>query len=320
MSNSDYEIMIPPTKTERIKFSASVNEDRLTDLPESIILHILSFLNTKQAVQTCVLSTKWKDPWKRLPNLILNSGDYRNYKKFTKFVSKVLSLRDSSIALQALDFKRLKGCSQLNILKRAVNYAISHNVQRLEVKHCVEYGIAQILSAVFSCQTLTHLKLSIWDHRTLTLFPRSLSLPALTNLQLEYFKFCVGDNDRIEPFSTFNRLNSLCISNCNVSDQQPLCISSATLVNLTLHDSMNNIYKIDLCTPCLCTFVYTGSTPFQKISGFHVSSLKHVDIDANIGDHGLMVLVGIGDFLYSWLLEFGNIKSLTVSAATLQVP
>jgi hypothetical protein len=145
-------------------------------------------------------------------------------------------------------------------------------------------------------------------------------LPALTNLQLEYFKFCVGDNDCIEPFSTFNRLNSLCISNCNVSGEQPLCISSATLVNLTLHDSMNNIYKIDLCTPCLCTFVYTGSTPFQKISGFHVSSLKHVDIDANIGDHGLMVLVGIGDFLYSWLLEFGNIKSLTVSAATLQVP
>jgi hypothetical protein len=83
---------------------------------------------------------------------------------------------------------------------------------------------------------------------------------------------------------------------------------------------MNNIYKIDLCTPCLCTFVYTGSTPFQKIYGFHVSSLKHVDIDANIGDHGLMVLVGIGDFLYSWFLEFGNIKSLTVSAATPQVP
>jgi hypothetical protein len=142
-------------------------------------------------------------------------------------------------------------------------------------------------------------------------------LPALTNLQLEYFKFCVGDNDCIEPFSTFNRLNSLCISNCNVSDQQPLCISSATLVNLTLHDSMECYYKIDLCTPCLSTFVFTGN-PFKKISGFNVSSLKHVDIDADIGDLGW--IVGIGDFLYSWFLEFGNIKSLTVSAATLQVP
>jgi hypothetical protein len=236
-------------------------------------------------------------------------------------VSKILSLRDSSIALQALDFNR-KGCTQLNILKLVVNYASSHNVQQLGlyVRFGVNHDIAQILSTVFSCQTLTHLKLSIWNGR-FRLFPKSLSLPALTNLQLKYFTFCVGDNDRIEPFSTFNRLNSLCISNCNVSGTQALCISSATLVNLTLHDSMESSYKIDLCTPCLSTFVFTGY-PFHKISGFNVSSLKHVDIDAYTVLPPLLFiqLIGFGCYLFSWLQEFGNIKSLTVSVANLQVP
>ncbi|GAU23643.1 hypothetical protein TSUD_304180 [Trifolium subterraneum] len=313
MSSSGSEIMIAPTTTKRIKLSESENEDRLSDLPESVILHILSFLNAKHAIQTCLLSIKWKNIWKRLPILILNSDDYRTYKIFTKFVSTVLSLRDSSVALQVVDLRRQNGRLELHILERIVNYAISHNVQQLGLY--VDGDIAQIPTIVFSCQTLTHLKLSIYNgiHNE-TMFPRSLSLPALTNLQLEHFTFCVGDNDRIEPFSTFNRLNSLCISNCTVRGVQTLCISSATLVDLTLYDGTYNFYKIDLCTPCLCTFVFTG-TPYQKISGSNVSSLKHVDIDADMSSYPDEPPL----FLFSWLLEFGNIQSLTVSAATLQV-
>jgi hypothetical protein len=310
MSDSASEIMTPSTTTKRIKLS-----DRLSDLPETIILHILSFLNAKHAVETCVLSTRWKDLWKRIPKLILCSNDYRTYKIFTKFVSKVLSLHDSSIALQAVDFKRQKnGFRELNILKQIVNYAISHNVQRLGLY--VNGGIAEIPSTVFSCQTLTHLKLSIYpDRECERMLPKSLSLPAITNLQLEYFTFCVGDNDRAEPFLNFNRWNSLVISNCNVSGGQTLYISNATLINFTIYDDGYNFYKVDLCTPRLCTLVFAG-TPYQKISLCNVSSLKHVDIDADIfscpDDPPL--------FLFNWLLEFTNIKSLTVYAATLQVP
>ncbi|PNY07340.1 FDB-associated F-box protein [Trifolium pratense] len=253
MTDSASEIIIPPTMTKRIKLSESEIEDRLGDLPETVILHILSFLNAKQAVETCVLSKRWKDLWKRLPKLILCSDDYGTYKIFTEFVSKVLALRDSSMALQALDFKPQNGRSHM--VKRIINYAISHNVQQLGLY--VNGHITEIPSKVFFCRTLTHLKLSIYPGiNRETMFPKSLNLPAITNLQLEHFTFCVGDDDRAEPFSNFNRL-----------------------------------------------------------SGCNASSLKHVDIDADLFSYPDDPPL----FLFSWLLEFANIKSLTVSAATLQV-
>jgi hypothetical protein len=231
-------------------------------------------------------------------------------------VSRVLSLRDPSISLQALDFKHdgKTGLLEPSILKMIMKYAISHNVRRLGFS--VSSDIAQIPNRVFSCQTLTHLKLALyscWGHKTP--FPKSFNLPALTSLQLENFKFCAGNKVCAEPFSAFNTLNSLFISNCTVSGARTLCISSATLVNLTLYNEFLNFYIIKLCTPSLCTFAFTG-TPYQKLSGSDVSSLKHVEIYAEVMSNQKKPPW----HLFSWLQEFPNIKSLTVSATTLQAP
>jgi len=210
--------------TKRGKLSHMKNADRLSDLPYCVILHILSFLNAKEAIQTCVLSPRYKDLWKCLPSLILHSDDFRTYKIFTKFVSRVLSLRDSSISLEKLDFKSKTGCLERHVLRKVVNYFVSHNVQQLGLY--VNSDISVIPPSMFSCQTLTHLKLSIYPNNLQeTLFPKFIDLPALTNLklenftltnlQLENFQFCIGGIDSVEPFSTFNRLNSLLISECN---------------------------------------------------------------------------------------------------------
>jgi hypothetical protein len=311
---SDSEIVVPPA-TKRMKFCDSENEDRFSNLPDSVIIHTLSFLNTKLAVQTCILSKRWKHLWKRLPNLTLHSEDFETYKKFAILVSKILSLRDSSISLQDFDFKHSNDRVEPDI-EEIVNYAISHNVRRLGLNF--NGDIAHIPPTMFFCRTLTHLKLFIHNGGSgcETLFPKSLDLPALTNLQLGNFEFGVYDNDRAEPFSTFNRLNSLLINNCIVSGSaKTLCVSNMTLVDFTLYNSKYNFYKIDLCTPSLCKFGFIG-TPYHKLSGSNVSSLKYVDIDADIFSHPECPPL----FLFSWLLEFVNIKSLTVTATTLQVP
>jgi hypothetical protein len=149
------------------------------------------------------------------------------------------------------------------------------------------------------------------------LFPKSSSLPALTALYLGSFAFCASDyNAHAEPFSAFNRLNTLVLLQCGVRDTLNLCISSATLVNFTLHSHSYDFYEIELCTPSLDTFAFIGK-PYQKISGSSLSYVKHVDIDAEISSMDTEIPP---KFLLSWLLELVNTKSLTVTASTLQVP
>ncbi|CAL5202557.1 unnamed protein product [Lathyrus oleraceus] len=82
------------------------NKDRLSDLPNCLLLHILSFLNAKRVAQTCLLSKRWKNLWKSLHVLTLGSSNFKAVQNFNKFMSKILSLRDYSASLHTLDIHR----------------------------------------------------------------------------------------------------------------------------------------------------------------------------------------------------------------------
>jgi hypothetical protein len=211
-----------------------------------------------------------------------------------------------------------------SIFKRIFTYAISHNVKRLRID--VNYDIKKFLPSLFSCHTLTSLNLSIREtRRPVTLFPNSLNLPAITNLALKGFLFCVGDDGRVDPFSKFDKLDTLMIyGSCEVCDDKlNLCISSTTLVNLTIRTNYSRAVGIrfQLYTPNLCTSVYRGHIPFQKLCGSNsnLSSIKHVYLDVSIGvgmwsnpkDNPLL--------LVNLLFELGNVESLKISYKTLKV-
>ncbi|CAN1770570.1 F-box/FBD/LRR-repeat protein At1g16930 [Linum perenne] len=69
--------------------------DRLSNLPDSVLHHILSFLSTKSAVQTTVLSRRWRCVWKHVSVIDIrgDSFKYNQYESFNRFVDMVLSLR-----------------------------------------------------------------------------------------------------------------------------------------------------------------------------------------------------------------------------------
>ncbi|KAI8009888.1 putative F-box/FBD/LRR-repeat protein [Camellia lanceoleosa] len=56
--------------SEEVKLKEA--EDRINNLPRCIVGHILSFLPTKYAVGTSILSTKWKHMWTSIRNLDLD--------------------------------------------------------------------------------------------------------------------------------------------------------------------------------------------------------------------------------------------------------
>ena len=160
------------------------NDDKLSDLPDCVLLHILSFLNTKYAVQTCVLSKRWKNLWKRLPSLRIGYSHFKDLRCFEYFVHGFLGRRDRSTALQVLDFMGTE-----SHIERFVNSTL-------------------LRSYLILCRTLTSLQISVASPQR-TLFPKSFNFPALTILSLLSFDFRVGYDGNVELFSAFKRLKNL---------------------------------------------------------------------------------------------------------------
>jgi hypothetical protein len=239
-------------------------------------------------------------------------------------VSNILTLHDTSIALQALDLYRA-GKIEPQLLKKILKYVSSHNAQLQELEISLHGDSCLIMSCVSSCRALTSLKLSLppglynRTSRGETLFPNSLNLPLLTNLDLKNFTFCGGESGCVEPFSIFTKLNSLVIRHCVVEDAQILNISSETLVNLTMCDNSTypDLDKIELSAPSLRNFTFTNNR-IVKIRGSGLSSVKLVNIVVSTWWYSDWVESAL--VLLSWLQDLVSVESLRVTSTFLQVP
>ncbi|EEC66518.1 hypothetical protein OsI_32637 [Oryza sativa Indica Group] len=56
---------MPPRALPPVEDDAG--RDWLGDLPEEVLHHIMSFLDARQAVRTCVLSRRWRNLWRTVP-------------------------------------------------------------------------------------------------------------------------------------------------------------------------------------------------------------------------------------------------------------
>ncbi|KAM3244837.1 hypothetical protein ACQJBY_056278 [Aegilops geniculata] len=73
--------------------AAASDTDRFGDLTDDLLLHVLSFLPSGDALQTCVLDTRWRDLWRRTTSLHLNVDDCE---RFWRLVKLIIQLRGKS--------------------------------------------------------------------------------------------------------------------------------------------------------------------------------------------------------------------------------
>ncbi|KAK7392755.1 hypothetical protein VNO78_21202 [Psophocarpus tetragonolobus] len=271
-------------KSKRQTTSESEEEederDMLNELPEGVILHIMKFMDAKHAVQTCVLSKRWKELWKHLTTLSFSHEFHRTVISYNKFVPRVLSNRNSSLSLQNLDIWAFDLQSP-NLLDFVTQYALLHSVEHLAVT--INIVSHHFFSLIFSSLTLTYLKLCITSLAPTLELPCFLRLPSLKSLHLDNVCFTASVNGCADPFSSCGSLDSLVIENCFLhNDAKVLWVSNSNLCSLTLGNTiLKGPDKIQLSTPNL-RFLSVVCDPVPQLSLRSFSFLEQVYIDVQI--------------------------------------
>jgi len=124
--------------------------DRISNMPDSILCHILSFHPTKFAATTSVLSKRWKPVWLSVPTLDFDQENFNDFESFRKFIYLTMfSLRDKkssihSFALKCGEFSSFEQEELDNIFKFAMergtksfNFHMSHKKHQIKLPLCI---------------------------------------------------------------------------------------------------------------------------------------------------------------------------------------
>ncbi|KAK9052829.1 hypothetical protein SSX86_029459 [Deinandra increscens subsp. villosa] len=293
--------------------------DRLSSLPDDVIHKILSFMDIREAIGTSGLSSRWRFIWTSLPYLNISTVP-----RFSKFVTNVLSHRNNLAEVYSVKLTfRIKVTNAL--FKRILNYALSHNIQQLNVV-CLFSSDIEFPLSCFSSRSLKHLSLSIQPSRYYfhSLLTSTWELPALTTLDLHHVALCDDEADKgVGVFSKCANLQNLRLDTFKTEGSHGFSIIHPRLSNLTLENG--SIRSVNIATPQLknltissspseyaisapglSSFFYKGHCPLHlSTEGFH--SLEKADICIlHIDDkyvHGIICL----------LKQLHNVKHLTLS-------
>ncbi|KAL6544112.1 hypothetical protein OROGR_010609 [Orobanche gracilis] len=170
---------------ENLEINDSV--DRLSDLPDPVLCHILSFMDTKYAVAASVLSTRWKHLNTYVPDIILD--DSLTKKEYDGHLGRpdfgLFGLRQIMMKDVPYINKFHLTCDtsfEVLLLKLIVTASVRLNVREVYM-FLGKRGDFDILPpSFFTCTSLVDLKLS--GIRTSLVVPSLVDLPNLKVLHL----------------------------------------------------------------------------------------------------------------------------------------
>lgn len=133
--------------------------DRISFLPDDVVLKILSFVPTKVVVSTNLLSKRWRHLWKHVPKLeYLDPSPDTEYWRTSRFVDRFLLLH-KALVLETLHLTLSRNCLSIDI-ETWISVAISRGVRNLQIfQHRPGSGPIRLPWSLYTCETLVALDL-----------------------------------------------------------------------------------------------------------------------------------------------------------------
>ncbi|XP_074305296.1 F-box protein At4g09920-like isoform X2 [Silene latifolia] len=293
--------MIRSTKRRRVpEIRDEGSLDRISSLPDELIGHILSFLPTLSALQTSLLSTRWKYLFTLTTSLSFDDQEYFDFHgiktvntAFEKFVSGVLTVhRVMSIQKFSLKLKRTcdYACSDFLLW---INIAILKGVRHLNLY--ISYQQISLPNCILCSQNLVALQINSVIHKVDLKVPMLVCLPSLRVCKLCKVTFL--DAESIKRFFVgCPQLKELILLHCQLAADH-FQISALALEKLTVylcrgHMEIDAPNLASLSYLCTCSDVMTlllkkSCSPSTVHVGFH-----SYEFHGPLSQHVLNLIIG----------------------------
>uniref|UniRef100_M4E8Y0 F-box domain-containing protein n=1 Tax=Brassica campestris TaxID=3711 RepID=M4E8Y0_BRACM len=211
------------------------NGDRISELPDALLLQILSLLpTTKDAVATSVLSKRWRFLCKMMPSLRFCYERTNDLERFSDNVCTFL-LSHQAPVLQSLHLEMNFGRGSTRDIGVLLGVAFGLHVRELDLQVYSGGEPYRFPTSLYKCGTLETLKLG---PNVLVDVPFPVCLKALTTLRL--YKVIVKDERSVvNLLSGCSSLENLEVITCTHSDVKTFTIAVPSLQRLTLITSID---------------------------------------------------------------------------------
>lgn len=302
-------------------------EDRISNLPDPILTHILSFLPTKSAVGTTILSKRWKSPFISLPNLDFDDtvsiyrgivgGDSRQRVSFMNFVDRILMLRGNDLNLERFSLNCV-GNYQLTRVDEWIRIVVGHNVK--EINLTLNFReIYKVVQDVYMCRSIEVFRLK-W--KILVDVPENVSFFSLKVLEFTGVKF--SSYESVEKLLlSCPVLEDLVIENCKWLSGCCLSVCGSALKNFSLDSYMYPDTEVELKiiidTPALETLEIREFTSEGIFIMENLLSITTASIDVAQKIERSVPCSMYGDSVFGLLKNISHVKYLTLCQSTLGV-
>ncbi|KAK1386861.1 FBD domain-containing protein [Heracleum sosnowskyi] len=306
--------------SKKLKISeveVEVEVDRISTLPDSLLLKILDSLPTKRAVCTSVLSKRWRPLYMSLPNLEFYDRYGKNPKQFSKFVDRFFMQRSNGLKIDKFELL----CGEDYYLDRVDEWilkAIGRDLKELHLNFWFK-DLYEVFHEVYMCSTLEALRLAC---NILVYIPEDVKFSRLR--VLKFSKVTFGSIESAgELLLNCPVLEDFSIDECEWLSGHCLSICGNALKKLSLlngSDPIDNEFFLEILidTPAL---EYLGIESFVSddilIKGnLQFLTTAYLDVEQII--EGALPSNVFGDCVFGLLKKINHVKILTLGGKTVE--
>ncbi|XP_060198786.1 F-box/LRR-repeat protein At3g03360-like [Lycium barbarum] len=255
-------------------------DDRISELPDALLVQILSLLPTKDAVASCVLSNRWRYLWNSIHNFHFAGSNYYNkVENFVSLVDHVLThCTCSKIKKFQLDLPENPEWNFDSNISQWINFAVEREVEDVVLCSYDEDVTFELPICICTCSSLITL-----DWRCCVLDNESvIEWKSLKSLKLDYI--FVDDDDLAKILLGCPALETLELS--FFDGFRRLEITSSNLKRLTLARHWWFYGRVEdpleIIAPYLQHLEILGDLEYLKCRLVDVSSLVTARLTFNI--------------------------------------